>query len=453
MVVMKFGGTSVGSAERILQLVEIVKVAAAAEPVVVVVSAMSGVTNLLEEASSLAAAQQERFRQVLEAVARKHDECIGVLALSPAISSRLIAGIREPIARLGEICKGLFLVGDLTPKTKAHIMSYGELLSSQIVQAVLENTGVPSVWLDSRKIIVTDSDYLAASVDYEKSYQNICQAVVDPGIVYVVPGYISRSTVGENTTLGRGGSDFTAAIFAAALEARQLEIWTDVNGMLSADPRLVRDTITIPAMSYEEAMELSYFGAKVIYPPTIQPVMAKQLPIVIRNSFVPDHPGTRISAAPEMSPYYVKGLTSIQDIALITITGPGMMGMPGMADRLFVTLASSKINVMFITQSSSEHTLCLAIHQKDAFKGKEILERAYAYELLEHRIAPIGLEEDLALIAVVGDGMKARTGSAGKIFSLLGENGINIKAIAQGSTERNISFIVDQHQVAKALNV
>ena len=453
MLVMKFGGTSVGSADRILQLIEIVKEGSAREPLIVVVSAMSGITNLLEEACSKAAAQDESFRQVVEAISRRHDECIGAIPFSAAVSSKLIATIREPMTRLGEICKGLFLVGDLTPKTKAHIMSYGELLSSQIVSAAMENAGLNPTWLDSRKLIVTNSDYDSATVDFNLTNENILKAVDKSKGLYIAPGYIARSKQGENTTLGRGGSDYTAAIFAAAVNAHHLEIWTDVNGMLSADPRLVKDTITIPDMSYEEAMELSYFGAKVIYPPTIQPAMAKKIPIVIKNSFEPKHPGTTISNAPESGPYFVKGLTSIQDIALITITGPGMVGAPGIADKLFQTLGAGKINVLFITQSSSEHTISFAVSKSDAKQVKNILESTFEYELKENKIQPILIEEQLGLVAVVGDGMRERAGIAGKIFSLLGENGINIRAIAQGSTERNVSFIISQRNVAKALNV
>lgn len=453
MVVMKFGGTSVGSAERILQLTDIVRQQAERTPVVVVVSAMSGVTNLLEEACNKAAAQDEGFRAVVESIARKHDECIGSIPFSPAVSSRLIAHVRDSLQRLGEICKGLFLVGDLTPKTKAHIMSYGELLSSRIVSAVMEHEGLASCWVDSRKLILTDNQYLSARVDFTASNKNIREQIDDKHRIYIAPGYIARSAAGENTTLGRGGSDYTAAIFAGALDAEVLEIWTDVNGMMSADPRLVRDTITIPTMSYEEAMELSYFGAKVIYPPTIQPAMAKQIPIIIKNSFQPEHPGTTISKNSATGPYFVKGLTSIQHIALVTISGTGMIGVPGIAQRMFQALASANINILFITQSSSEHNICFAVTKEDAIAAKTAIESAYEYEMRLQKIDPVQVENELGLVAVVGDGMRERAGIAGKIFSLLGENGINIRAIAQGATERNVSFIINQYNVSKALNV
>ena len=453
MIVMKFGGTSVGNASRILQLTEIVKHQAEQSPVVVVVSAMSGVTNLLEEACNKAAAQDEGFRMVVEAIARQHDECIGSIPFSPDASSRLIAHVRESLQRLGEICKGLFLVGDLTPKTKAHIMSFGELLSSRIVTAVMEHVGLKPCWVDSRKLIITDNQYLSARVDFVVSNKNIKQEISTMHNLYVAPGYIARSSTGENTTLGRGGSDYTAAIFAGALDASVLEIWTDVNGMMSADPRLVRDTITIPTMSYEEAMELSYFGAKVIYPPTIQPAMAKQIPIVIKNSFKPDLPGTTISKDSAPGGYFVKGLTSIQNIALVTISGTGMIGVPGIVQRMFQALASANINILFITQSSSEHNICFAVTKEDAVAAKTAIENAYEYELRLQKIDPVQIENELGLVAVVGDGMRERAGIAGKIFSLLGENGINIRAIAQGATERNVSFIINQYNVSKALNV
>ncbi|MEO6131916.1 MAG: bifunctional aspartate kinase/homoserine dehydrogenase I, partial [Saprospiraceae bacterium] len=233
----------------------------------------------------------------------------------------------------------------------------------------------------------------------------------------------------------------------------RLEIWTDVNGMLSADPRLVKDTITIPTMSYEEAMELSYFGAKVIYPPTIQPALSRQIPIGILNSFDPIHPGTTISKSPEQGPYFVKGLTCIQDIALVTLSGSGIIGVPGVAQRLFQALGVENINILFITQSSSEHTICFAINRHDDIVARKAMEKAYEFEINLRKIDPIHIEYDLALVAVVGDGMRERAGIAGKLFSLLGENGINIRAIAQGSTERNISFVINQHNATKALNV
>ena len=452
MIVMKFGGTSVGSADRILQLIRIVRERSAHTPVMVVVSAMSGVTNLLEEACNKAAAQDEGFKVVVEAIARRHDECIGSIPFSPAVSAKLILQVREPLQRLGEICKGLFLVGDLTAKTKAHIMSYGELLSSRIVAAAMEHEGLSPEWIDSRKVIVTDHQYLSARVDFVQTNKRIKDDIKGHRL-FIAPGYISRSITGDSTTLGRGGSDYTAAIFAGALDAAKLEIWTDVNGMMSADPRLVSDTVTIPAMSYEEAMELSYFGAKVIYPPTIQPAMTRQIPIVIRNSFEPEHPGTTISKLPERDPYFVKGLTSIQDIALVTISGSGMIGVPGIAQRMFQAMAQEKINILFITQSSSEHSICFAVTRQDADNARKAIETVYDHEMLVHKIDPVLVEHQLGLVAVVGDGMRERAGVAGKIFSLLGENGINIRAIAQGSTERNVSFVISQTNVGKALNV
>ena len=453
MIVMKFGGTSVGSAVRIHQLIEIVRNRSQADRLVVVVSAISGITNLLEEACHKAAGKNESYRLTIDTIVRRHEECIGSIPFTPSVSSELIESIREPIHRLGVICRGLSLVGDLTSKTQAHIMSLGELLSFRIIHAAMQSAGLPAEGLDSREVIVTDNDYLSARVNFEETNKRIRESMDSKNGLCIVPGYIARSSSGESTTLGRGGSDYTASIFAAALDASRLEIWTDVNGMMSADPRLVRDTITIPTMSYEEAMELSYFGAKVIYPPTIQPALARNIPIVIKNSFDPDHPGTTISRTPEPGLHFIKGLTCIQDIALVTVTGPGMIGTPGIAQRFFQALGEGGINVYFVTQSSSEHSFCFAISKLDAIKAKEAIEKAYEYEISVGKIDPVHVEFDLALVAVVGDGMRERAGIAGKLFSLLGENGINIRAIAQGSTERNVSFVVDQHNATKALNV
>lgn len=450
---MKFGGTSVGSAERIHQLINIVRKRSLEAPLVVVVSAMSGITNLLEEACIRAANKNESYHSILDTIIRRHEECIASFPFSPSMSSGIINQIREPLQRLGIICRGLSLVGDLTMKTKAHIMSFGELLSSRIIQATMESAEISTDYIDSRNVIVTDNEFMSARVDFEETNKRILQCILPGQHIYIVPGYVARSETGESTTLGRGGSDYTAAIFAGALQALRLEIWTDVNGMLSADPRLVRDTITIPTMSYEEAMELSYFGAKVIYPPTIQPAMSRQIPIVILNSFFPDHPGTTISNHPDQTSHFVKGLTCIQDIALVSLSGPGMIGMPGVAQRLFQSLGEAGVNILFITQSSSEHTICFAIHRSDDTKAKWAMEKAYVFEIDLRKIDPIHMEYDLALVAVVGDGMRERAGIAGKLFSLLGENGINIRAIAQGSTERNISFVINQHNATKTLNV
>jgi len=450
---MKFGGTSVENADRIHQLIEIVRNRSQEGSLVVVVSAMSGITNLLEEACHRAANKNEAYRSSLDIIIRRHEECIGSFPFSPAISADLINQIREPLNRLGIICRGLSLVGDLTLKTKAHIMSFGELLSSRIIRAAIESSGLNAELIDSRDLIITDNQFLSARVDFEETNKRIRQHIDPSKRIYIAPGYVARSHSGESTTLGRGGSDYTAAIFASALDASRLEIWTDVNGMLSADPRLVRDTITIPTMSYEEAMELSYFGAKVIYPPAIQPAMARQIPIVIKNSFDPDHPGTTISKFPDQGSHFVKGLTCIQDIALVTLTGSGMIGVPGIAQRLFQALSEASINILFITQSSSEHTICFAINRQDDVIARKAMETAYELEINLRKIDPIHIEYDLALVAVVGDGMRERAGIAGKLFSLLGENGINIRAIAQGSTERNISFVVNQHNATKALNV
>ncbi len=453
MVVMKFGGTSVGNADRIKQLIEIVRSRAAGQQVVIVVSAMSGVTNLLEEACLKASDKNEGYRSSLDMIIRKHEECIGAFPFTPAVSAVLIDQIRDPIHRLGVICRGLSLVGDLTSKTKAYIMSFGEVLSSLIVRAALSSAGVEAQLIDSRDVIVTDEQFLSARVDFPETIKRIKENISGQHQVYIAPGYVARSATGESTTLGRGGSDYTAAIFAGALDADVLEIWTDVNGMMSADPRMVRDTVTIPTMSYEEAMELSYFGAKVIYPPTIQPALAKGIPIVIKNSFEPAHPGTTISKSPDKDSHFVKGLTCIQDIALVTISGSGMIGAPGISHRFFQALGQDGINIFFITQSSSEHNISCAIARHDAAAARKIIEESYELEMSLGKIDPVHVEYDLALVAVVGDGMRERAGLAGKLFSLLGENGINVRAIAQGSTERNVSFVIGQHNAKKALNV
>lgn len=453
MIVMKFGGTSVADAGRISQLIDIVESKTNTDNLLVVVSAMSGITNLLEEACDKAAAKSEGYRTTLDIIIRRHEECIGAIPFTASVSADLIEAIREPIHRLGVICRGVSLVGDLTPKTKAYIMSFGELLSSAIIRAAMEARGLDAKLIDSRDVIVTDDHYLSARVDFTTTTSLIKEAIDPKHQLYIAPGYVSRSHNKESTTLGRGGSDYTAAIFAAALDADLLEIWTDVNGMLSADPRLVKDTVTIPAMSYEEAMELSYFGAKVIYPPTIQPALVKGIPIIIKNSFEPSHPGTVIGKTLEQGVHFVKGLTCVQDIALITLSGNGLVSAKGNSHTYFSALGQEGITIFFITQSSSEHNISFAIRKEDALRAKKIIDEVCEWELSSGKIDPVHIEYDLALIAAVGDGMRARPGLAGKLFSLLGENGINIRAIAQGSTERNVSFVISQHHATKALNV
>jgi aspartokinase/homoserine dehydrogenase 1 len=452
MKVLKFGGTSVANAERILQVIDIVKSRISDGPVFVVVSAFGGVTNQLEEIAQLALNKNRDFIPKIEALKSRHTEASRALIKNESALRNTDQLITRVFSEIGDLTNGIALVEELTPKMRARLMSTGELLSSEVIfQAFLEH-GLNTGYADTRNLIITDRNHLQAKVDRTQSDQLIRDAVQKDHDVFIAPGFISRSDDGAVTTLGRGGSDYTAALVAAAVQADLLEIWTDVDGMLSADPRFVPDAFTIDQMSYEEALELSYFGAKVIYPPTVQPVLGSGIPIYVKNTMNPEHPGTLINGAPAMSKHVVQGFSSIPDIALITLSGSGMVGVPGIAHRFFRALAASFVNVLFITQSSSEHTITVAVSAKDADQAKSSIEEEFELELQQRRVNPVRIEKKMTLVAAVGDGMKNRHGIAGKVFSLLGENGVNVWAIAQGSTERNISFVIKDKDVVKALN-
>ena len=354
------------------------------------------------------------------------------------------------------------MLGELSARTLDRIVSYGELLSSIIISHKLKSLVVAHEWADSRSLIVTNSNFGSAAVNFEVTNHKI-QAFVKahPSQLYLFPGFIASDTHGVTTTLGRGGSDYTAAIFSAAVAEKNpdaLEIWTDVSGMMTADPRLVQNAKIIPRTTYQEAMELSHFGAKVIYPPTIQPAMAKGIPLLIKNTFAPEDAGTlienRVSGVVEDAPSkIVTGLSSMGKISLLLLEGGGMVGVPGFSKRLFEALSDEKINVILITQSSSEHSICVAIDAANADKAKAAVDEEFDYEIALAKLEPLIIETDLAIVALVGENMKNHPGISGRMFSALGKNGVNIRAIAQGSSEKNISAVISTADVKKAVNV
>ena len=342
---------------------------------------------------------------------------------------------------------------ELSDRTLDRIMSFGELMSSRIIAASFVLDGLPAVWKDARELIQTNTRYGAAEVDFETTNLQINNYLQEGNTLTIIPGFIAREEGGTTTTLGRGGSDYTAAIIAGAVSASALEIWTDVTGMMTADPRWVANARTIPVISYKEAMELSHFGAKVIYPPTIQPVMHKNIPVWVKNTFDPQAHGTLIQSENLPTGETIRGLTSINKIALLSLEGSGMVGIPGFSKRLFEALASVRVNVILITQSSSEHSICVAIDASQATKAKTAIDDAFGYEIKIGSIEPIAIEEDLSVIALVGENMKSHPGISGKMFGTLGRNGVNVRAIAQGSSERNISAVISSLDVKKSLNV
>lgn len=457
MQVLKFGGSSVANAENILKVIDIVRQAADKDRTIVVVSALSGVTDLLLQAASLAANGEEGFKEKLSVIEQKHMEAVKQL-IPVAHQSHLLSLVKKTCNEIEDICNGIFLLQELTPRTKDRLAGYGEWLSSQIIAAAFNEKGIKIVWKDAKELIVTDSNYTAAAVDFELTNKKIAACFSTQEKLHIVPGFIACDKQGITTTLGRGGSDYTAAIIAAALQATELQIWTDVSGMMTADPRLASNARIIPDISYQEAMELSHFGAKVIYPPTIQPVMGKNIPVIIKNTFAPQDAGTTIrnnlhQIKKQETDSLVSGISSISNIALISLEGSGMIGIPGFSKRLFEALSQEKINVILITQSSSEHSICVGIESTMADRARQVVDAAFVNEITLQKVEPLKVEDNLSIVALVGEHMKNHTGISGRMFSALGKNGVNIRAIAQGSSEKNISAVIGTTDVKKAINI
>lgn len=453
MRVLKFGGTSVANAENIKKVIEVVKHSSSNDKTVVVVSAFGGVTDLLLKAASLSENGNEIYKEKLNEFEQRHLETVKHL-IPIALQSQLLSLVKKSCNELEDICNGIFLLGELTPRSKDRISSYGEWLSSQIIAAAFIANNEDAVWKDARELIVTNSAFTVAEVDFKETETKINSYFKSQSAsIMIVPGFIASDKNGITTTLGRGGSDYTAAIIASVLNAKLLEVWTDVSGMMTADPRLTNNARIIPNISYQEAMELSHFGAKVIYPPTIQPVMNKNIPVWIKNTFAPEDPGTLIESTATTNGNIVRGISSINNIVLISLEGSGMVGIPGFSKRLFEALSQEKINVILITQSSSEHSICVGIDSNDAAKAKLAIDAGFANEIALQKVEPLKVEAELSIIALVGENMKNHTGISGRMFSAMGRNGVNIRAIAQGSSEKNISTVIATKNVRKAINV
>ncbi len=459
MKVLKFGGSSVANAENIDKVVEIAAIAVKKDVCLVVLSAMQGTTDALIEVGKLAESGDDGFRLKIKGIENKHLSTTRDL-LGENSQDGIFDFIENRINELKSICEGVYLLRELSARTLDRIVSLGEILSTKIVSAKFTSLGIENLWKDSRQLIKTDSNYGFATVDFQKT-NDLIKNFYDDQIqnpkskiqnLIVLPGFIASDAENITTTLGRGGSDYTGAILAAALDAELLEIWTDVSGMMTADPRIVRNIKQIPRITYREAMELSHFGAKVIYPPTIQPVLQKNIPIFIKNTFAPEDFGTLIEAEVADKKDIIRGITSIDKITVLSLEGSGMVGIPGFSKRLFDALSKAQINVILITQSSSEHSICVAIEEKFAKIAKEVVDSEFEFEINVGKIEPLGVESGFSILALVGDNMKEHTGISGKMFATLGQNGINIHAIAQGSSERNISAIISTKDVKKAVN-
>lgn len=455
MKVLKFGGTSVGSAKNINKVIAILESISKDSKCIVVVSAVGGVTDKLIDAANKAVEKKISYKNDLESIKKLHSSIIEELIDNNSKENQVLNNVNQELDKLEQLLDGLFLINELSPKTTDKLLSFGEQLSAFILSETMKHRGLDISLKNSQELIITDNNYTKASVNFEQTEGNINSFFEkNSSLITILPGFISKSTDGELTTLGRGGSDYTAAIIASALNVEELQIWTDVSGMFTANPKLVKQAKPIKNLSYQEAVELSHFGAKVLYPPTVQPVLDKNIPIVIKNTLSPNDSGTYISKDnSNENGLAVKGISNIDNVALLTLQGNGMVGIPGFSKRLFETLSQEKINVILITQASSEHSICIGISDKDADKAKITIDKAFENEISLNKIDPIIIEKNLAIVAVVGDKMKNHQGISGKMFSALGKNNVNIRAIAQGASERNISAVISKNDVKKALNI
>ena len=452
MKVMKFGGTSVGSVKSILSLKKIVETEARTQPVVVVVSALDGITDALIATSQLALKGDERWKEEFDAMVTRHHQMIDTVILDNQKRVDLFNTVDQLFEQLKSIYYGVFLIHDLSGKTLDTIVSYGERLSSNIVASLVKN----GVRMNARDFIRTGKKQGKHVIDADLTTQLVKEAFKDLNDknTYVVPGFIARDRDSHETTnLGRGGSDYTASIIAAVLNAEILEIWTDVDGFMTADPKVIKSAYTINELSYVEAMELCNFGAKVIYPPTIYPVCVKNIPIKVKNTFNPEHPGTLIKAKIDDDQKPIKGISSIKGTSLITVTGLSMVGVIGVNRRIFTTLANKGISVFMVSQASSENSTSIGVRDEDAAAAAEVLNAEFAKEIETGAMFPMQVESGLATIAIVGENMKQTPGIAGKLFGTLGRSGISVIACAQGASETNISFVVDGKFLRKSLNV
>ena len=448
MKVMKFGGTSVGSVESILSVKKIVQ--EQQEPVVVVVSALGGITDRLIQTAKMAVAGDNGYHKCFWDLAQRHQEMIDAVIPAGQKHDDLMAVVKTLLEELHSIYQGVYLIRDLTPKTEAAILSYGERMSSRIVATLIEDAG----WVDSMRLIKTVRKGGKNLLSADETYGMVRKVFAQIPKITVMGGFISRDvTSGEITNLGRGGSDYTASIVAAALDARQLEIWTDVDGFMTADPRVISTAYVIDELSYVEAMELCNFGAKVIYPPTIYPVCIKNIPILVKNTFNPQAPGTVIKKEIAQDERAIKGISSIKGTSLITVSGLSMVGVIGVNRRIFSCLAHNGISVFMVSQASSENSTSIGVQEADAQEACRVLNEEFAQEIEEGAMFPMQAESGLATVAVVGENMKHTPGIAGKLFGTLGRNGISVIACAQGASETNISFVISQDYLRKALNV
>ena len=451
--VMKFGGSSVQDAEKIKHVCSIVVEESKKSKVALVCSAMKGVTDLLLDSAKIAAKGVTSYKENIEKLLLRQEKTVNEL-MSENLAQEAMTHIKEKIiGELKNLLTGVQLVKECSPRTLDLIASFGERLNNFIIASYLKSTGKKASYIDSRGIIKTNKQYTKAVVYYEESYKKIKERLFKEEDIPVITGFIGSAEDGSTTTLGRNGSDFSAAIIAAGINADLLEIWTDVDGVLSADPRIVKDAFLIPEVSVEEAMELSYFGAKVIHPSTMIPAFEKDIPMCIKNTLNPSAPGTMVVKNPKPHNRSITGIASFSNVSIINIVGGGMIGQPGFASKVFETFTKNDINMIMISQASSEHTICIVCLTDDAKKAIILMQEDLKAELESRAIEKFELKENLEIVSIIGENMIGTPGIAGKLFSTLGNNGINIYAIAQGSSERNISCVVKEEEAEKAIKV
>ncbi|MEC7286381.1 MAG: bifunctional aspartate kinase/homoserine dehydrogenase I [Bacteroidota bacterium] len=450
MIVIKFGGSSVSNSKNIERVLNIIK--SKNNPCVVVVSAVGGVTNLLNESSVLAEKGKKSYLNKVDLVEKKHLIIIKKL-LSGSIKETAINDMKKLVSKLKKILEGVFMIGERSIQTKDSILNFGELLSYQLLHSVAIQKNIDAKKKNTEELIVTYSEKKNLIFDYEKTKFLVKNYFKKNKFKFlIVPGFVSKNSKNKPSNLGRGGSDLTASLLANILNADKLEIWTDVSGMYTANPNLVKNAKVIPEISYNEAMELSHFGAKVIYPPTIQPSTKKNIPITIKNTFFPNEKGTIISKK-KTKESVVRGISHIEDISLLTLEGSGMIGVTGYSQKLLSVLSQNNINVIMITQASSEHSICIGINSSDVELAKNKINERFLLEINSNLINKVKIEKNKSIIALVGDKMKNRQGISGKMFLTLGNNNINVKAISQGASERNITAVIEKKDVKKALNI
>ncbi len=452
MQVLKFGGSSVANAANMARVADIVTRAVDRDRTILVCSAISGFTDALIRTDSLAAARDEGYKAIIDEYQQKHHDIIRQL-LPEQRQAQALELCDAVLDSLRGIAHGVYLLGELSEASLDAIQGTGELLSTRIMALLLASAGISVKWVDSREIIMTFKKDGTTVVDTAASYANMAAMLERNPVtsLFVLPGFIASDSQGRTTTLGRGGSDYSASLLAVGCGVRRLEIWTDVTGMMTANPRIVPSARTISNISYRAALELSHFGAKVIYPPTIQPVVSEGIPIYVKNTFCPDAPGTLIEKNPPRSKERLVGISNSDKIALISLEGSGMVGVPGFSARLFESLSRSGISIILITQASSVNTMCVAISEKDAAKAKEAADSCFAYEISLGKLNPLKVEKGFSIVCLVGDDIMSQCGTTGRMLAALGRHGISIRATAQGSSERNISVVVRSEEADRAI--